>query len=134
MIHSCTSRNHISDVTAYILSTGSPSFGSPERYIHKHASFQEKAAKLLSHIPQEKETNKYFQTEAHLSISLLNCCRFAHVTKPEQKMHWNKTRKEKIKGEEQKHLALGMETHSEPGLTQQWKRCKERCELRMKVC
>lgn len=108
MIHSSTSRNHISDVSADILATGSTSLGSPNGYNSKHASFQEKAAKLHSHIPQEKETDKYFQTEAHLSTSPLNCCPFARVTKPEQKCR-DKKRKENIKEEEQKRLALGMD-------------------------
>lgn len=52
-----------------------------------------------------KKTDKYFQTEAHLSISPLNCCPFACVTKPEQKCR-DKRRREK---EEQKHLALEMD-------------------------
>lgn len=109
MIDSSTSRNHISDVSAYILATGSPSFGSPNRYIHKHASFQEKAAKLHCHIPQEKETNKYFQTAARLSISSLELLPLCTCYKTRTKKCRDKKRKEDVKREEQKHLALGMD-------------------------
>lgn len=134
MIHSSTSRNHNSDVSAYILPIGSPSLGIPDGHIHQHASFQEQAAKLHSHIAQERETDKYFQTAAHLSISLLNCCPFAHVTKTEQKCTEIKKRRKTSKEKNRSIWLLEWTTHSVPGLTQQWKRCKERCVLRMEVC
>lgn len=65
------------------------SHGSPNSYIHQHASSQEEMAELCGQIPREREIDKYFQTAAlivaHLSISPLNCCPFACITKPDQK-------------------------------------------------